>query len=433
MAIRTTFASKAWAVLLLVAVCCAAQLWTRRIVEGTPELAARAGHNCNSCHAEMSETDKPPVDQRHTLNCISCHVNPLGGGMRREGGVFFSNFTLPARVNDADSPVNGVLTKTVTVGIDSRLLWLFPELDKGAGTSAEQSFFLPMENDLYLCAKLTPHVSVYSDVYAGAATPVQPREFFALADDLPYNSWVMAGYFLTPFGLKLDDHTIFTRQNMGFNMVGSSDGGVAFGMSPGKPYFDLAIMNGVAVPPFQGNGGAINNPGNRLYKSISGHLGYWQEVVQEGLTWYFNVAAPVRLGDPPTYERMLGLYHTGVIGPFSWLGELDVEETQNISPLSEPYNHFPGRGDNPYLTHRLAAFGELSYQVQRGLSANLIGDWYDGQWESYDNVTPRQYRAIVGANWYPVPFVEFLAFYRCWFASDHYDHSDLFFQLHLFL
>ena len=42
----------------------------------------------------------------------------------------------------------------------------------------------------------------------------------------------LAGRFILPFGLRFDDHTVFTRQPLGFHAI-SEDSGVELGIRPG--------------------------------------------------------------------------------------------------------------------------------------------------------------------------------------------------------
>ncbi len=52
-----------------------------------PWVSNRYAQNCAGCHAP-GRLNLPPVDRRCTLSCQGCHVNPNGGGLRNQYGIW---------------------------------------------------------------------------------------------------------------------------------------------------------------------------------------------------------------------------------------------------------------------------------------------------------------------------------------------------------
>lgn len=72
-----------------------------------PQYTAREGRVCDSCHAYPFETEKqrawkdPALAERKcNLSCMTCHVDPGGGGMRTVAGRYLANASLPIFNNE---------------------------------------------------------------------------------------------------------------------------------------------------------------------------------------------------------------------------------------------------------------------------------------------------------------------------------------------
>jgi hypothetical protein len=67
-----------------------------RDAPATPLYAAREGRTCDNCHLTPSGWENPTLAERKcTMSCVSCHVDPAGGGVRNAAGRFFGRSTLP--------------------------------------------------------------------------------------------------------------------------------------------------------------------------------------------------------------------------------------------------------------------------------------------------------------------------------------------------
>jgi hypothetical protein len=68
--------------------------------EALPMYAQRSGRTCGNCHVsptleDPEGWDNPALpDRKCTLSCISCHVDPTGGGQRNSSGRYFGQSTI---------------------------------------------------------------------------------------------------------------------------------------------------------------------------------------------------------------------------------------------------------------------------------------------------------------------------------------------------
>lgn len=68
--------------------------------DALPMYALRSGRTCGNCHIsptyqEKSGFENPELaDRKCNMSCISCHVNPTGGGLRNASGRYYGQSTL---------------------------------------------------------------------------------------------------------------------------------------------------------------------------------------------------------------------------------------------------------------------------------------------------------------------------------------------------
>ncbi len=243
----------------------------------TPLYASRAGRACDNCHVSPNEWTDPQLSERKcTLSCVSCHVDPSGGGMRNAAGVFYGKSTLAAVATsprptadwDRNAPGVGRRDRATTYTDDLPLgpstaeearARSTPSSDRwGHGTPAgapslyslwpgryadvnadpafaigvdlrmaallEGSLIFPMQVDVpmrwhpaeHVTAFVNPGVrgrsSGYSDTFDDDHSPYF-REAFLLLHEAPYQAYAKVGRFVPAFGLRVDDHTTRTRRD----------------------------------------------------------------------------------------------------------------------------------------------------------------------------------------------------------------------------
>jgi hypothetical protein len=100
-----------------------------------PWISNRYAQNCSSCHSP-SRRNVPVKDRRCTLSCQGCHVNPSGGGLRNEYGMWnqqrwlrsFKSSTLASK--GLPAPLKKQKYGSMPVKINRRQLALYKKMAK---------------------------------------------------------------------------------------------------------------------------------------------------------------------------------------------------------------------------------------------------------------------------------------------------------------
>jgi hypothetical protein len=257
-----------------------------------PLYTAREGRTCDNCHTLPNNWADPEAakDKKCSLSCSSCHVDPAGGGLRNTAGKFYGQSVLPMglsryrnykdtarnllnRFDEANKETHnpptlsfgepvGKSTKyapeagrygemnadpLLSLGLDSRLaMW---------SIGPEATLFFPMQFDTQAALHPVHHVKLYVNAgflakEKGVAAALEENPPFAAKDamliinELPYQSYVKVGRFTPDFGLRLDDHTSFTRRDFeqDYGVQSSRVIGAEFGMSPNYPYLSASVF-----------------------------------------------------------------------------------------------------------------------------------------------------------------------------------------------
>jgi hypothetical protein len=182
----------------------------------------------------------PRYSARYDTNCMLCHVNPTGGGMRSAYASqelvpkeFAWSRATPAMLAQIDPKIG----KQISIGTDFREVYL--AVDPGAGLAVGEGFF-QMQGNVYVSFDVDSSYSIYYD--HGMSSTYQ---LFGLAHRLPWDGYIKAGRFVPSYGWYFDDHTMYVRSEQGFFPPIFTDVGIEFGIAP-KQRFDMqvALLNG---------------------------------------------------------------------------------------------------------------------------------------------------------------------------------------------
>jgi hypothetical protein len=309
---------------------------------------------------------EPYLALRTGLKCSACHTNLTGGGNRTTFGAIFAQTQLPLKPGTV---VSKSVAEFLQIGWDLRVA--------GSGTfkaSTPRTSIDLEEAQLYAAAELLQsRLVLYIDQTVGPERAVA-REAFGMVKHLPGESYVKAGKFLLPYGLRLPDNAEYIRERTGFTYY-TPDQGVEVGMEPGPLAFQVALTNGNA-------GAAENDNGKEVTSSAS-------------VTFRrFRLGASASMNDGASNRRQVfGGFGGFSLGPLVMLGELDHVRDQPVS------------GDT---VKQLMAFAEADWLLLRGLNAKVTYGWLDPNTAIAEN---EKVRARFGLELFPTPFLRFAGFY----------------------
>ena len=286
----------------------------------------------------------PRYSARYEQNCMLCHVNPTGGGMRSAYAVqqlipkeFAISPVTPEIMKDIDPKIG----KHVSLGTDFRQLFLLET--ENAVLAPPQGFF-PMQGDLYVMFQLDPKFLLYYD-----RGFTNTYEAFGLAHVLPWDGYVKVGRFVPPYGWKFDDHTMFVRDNEGFAPPANTDAGIEVGIAPEPVDVQVALVNG--------NRGATLDSDRRLAMSgnVSARWSAGPVAGLVGLTGYLHPGIQLDLNSGGVFGYLSAFNVT-------WVGQGDVVSRDSVSAA-------PVTG--------LVSSQELSVLVHRGIELKATYDFFD--------------------------------------------------------
>ncbi|HZV11977.1 MAG TPA: hypothetical protein VFA55_02085 [Candidatus Kapabacteria bacterium] len=333
-------------------------------------------------------------------SCGSCHVNPTGGEMRNYFGTQqFSTNDLPMW-KDSSFDFNTQLTSNISIGGDARTQFLAVDslysFSKNA-TGAGGGTFQPMQASLYLNVRFNDKFGLF--MKEDFVTQPGSFEFWGIARILPNKGYIKAGAFQPAIGLRVDDHTSFTRygdytQNGEFWGMGiypnSKSTGIEVGEYVSKFFIAASLTNGEFPEGNVGPNSAI--PNFTANKTISGRIEYTNLFSDDfaiflGGSGLANTTSGTGNAESTTlYDGFYGIRY----GIVTLTGDYMI-------------------GKNTYATSGIdtatstALMSELAVKATDGLYGILKYDMYQPDKSDQNNEVTRW---TIGAEWYPVNFVE---------------------------
>ncbi len=375
----------------------------------------------------------PLYAARTGLMCQSCHFDPNGGGPRNEFGFAFAKNRHRLEGEDSTSAWHDLnLTNRVGenfplyVGVNQRFM-LFANTTVHSD-SLDRAGFYSMENAFHLTFQ--PH-SRLTLVYtrdgfdAGSST----KDAFGLIGGLPLDGYLKAGRFRTPFGLRLDDHTVATRNSFLDVFVPSApfnyDDSLITSFLPYDPRQpDMGLEIGGDRGGFFGRASFTDGPaaeplfGPSLYANAKTlKLGYNATYYQSAVSFYDDYRRLTEAFVLPTDRKRTtrwGYYGLTHYGPFAALGEI-AAGTDELPPAV-------GRATGP-KQNLLAWWAEVDYAPVRQANVRLRYDDMSldrGAADPYIRDLNAHQRYSLEAEWVPVPFAEL----RWALRLIHHDASE---------
>lgn len=344
----------------------------------------------------------PLYAARQGLMCRSCHFDPNGGGPRNDFGFAFAK-----NRHSMDADTSGLwkdldLTNRVSdrmpvyFGVDQRFMMLANTTT--TTDSLDRLGFYNMENALYVAFQ--PHARL-TLVYSrdGFNNLSRTQDAFGMIGGLPLDGYVKAGRFRTPFGLRMDDHTVATRNAF----LDFQSGQTFLPYDPRVP--DMGVEVGAERSNFFGRAAFTNGASdvfgpNPFAEAFTAKVGHSDAHGQGALSIYDNYVK----GDFVPYRRATrwGAYAISHWRQLAFIGDLDAGTDEAVD------------GSKRNL---LAGFAEVDYAFNRAVNFRLRYDRFEGDRNDErfplpdgSSVSRRDYatwqRYALEGEIVPVPFAE---------------------------
>ncbi|HYM20603.1 MAG TPA: hypothetical protein VEW28_06330 [Candidatus Kapabacteria bacterium] len=349
------------------------------------------------------------------ITCGGCHANPTGGGLRSEGGESFSVNQLP--MWKRGETFTGHIASGITLGADWRSQFLYftqkQPASSGIGdTTLTTNTFHAMSYAIELGVQATK--TLYGYLRYDPITPnpeayamlhiVHPSGELIEATDAVNDVYVKFGAFLPAFGIRFDDHTIYSKGgNASISGFGSA------GLFWGYGYRDVGAEAGiylfdhlsVNVGLYNGNeGGSFQNFATaNTNKALCARANLAGELIEDvlsgeiGGSFYSHQLTDGTGANAPSLS--LFAIHGGLrAGPISVLAEFDNGKNVNTN------------NGLTYFPKATAMVFEGTVSITKGLDGLLRFETYENK-DISDNVqTQVKSRITVGAQWFPLRFLE---------------------------
>jgi hypothetical protein len=279
------------------------------------------------------------------------------------------------------SNYSGIINEFIMFGADFRVQSLIQKEESEEDEKISVALF-PMQLDIY------GQISVLSNLamYIKHDHLRNNQEFWVIFTFADGNNAVRVGKMMPDYGIKLADHTAFTRGGNIRQRVGLEKEGLLFsptrlipvGIEGSFNYNDLVFSAGLYNRFL--NGSDQNYGGNEsiLEKTASVKLQYFHDGdnIRQMVGFSFLKEGDISFG---------GIFGGVNYGKWTWMGELDL--SRDWVPTSTS----------------LAAFSSLSFDIRKGWVAEGRYDLFN---ENIDKTGKVISRYVLGLSIFPIPFVE---------------------------
>jgi hypothetical protein len=334
-------------------------------------------------------------------NCIDCHTNPTGGEMRNDKGWNMSLKGLTMTTPDENFKMTNKIGENIRFGLDIRGQIL------GTLGNMKRIDFQNMTGNIYANVDLSEKINVFARYdYLNSVW-----EGFGVAHILPNNGYIKAGTFIPNFGIRLDDHTAYTRGgDMGF----ITNGRMGF---PFDPYYaETGIEAGLYISDYAFFTTSIGRPiGQALLSTDPSYTARLQFNPSVGETVNLLFGGSWHQYRSPQTHSISGFY-----GPFVGIG------FDNFTLLAE-YDIAKSYLITDSLSNALMI--EASYKIMKGLEAVVRYDRFDPSTNTLNNDLSR---IVIGFDIFPYSFIEVIPQYRIQMEHPSIDNDAFVVQLHMF-
>ena len=330
--------------------------------------------------------------------CIDCHYNPTGGLMRNDNGFYYGQNILSMISPRSDEfKMSPKLNDNISIGMDLRGQFLYSQ-------EKNRTDFQRMEGSIYTNINLSKKINIltkYDFVNRN-------WEAFGVARILPNNSYIKGGSFKPNYGIRLDDHTAYTRGG-DFGLLYTT--GARQGLIYDPLYLEAGMEIGVYVSKFMF---ITASAGSNLYNrtltkdpSYTARVEVTPSIGRIGLLFGGSYATASIPGRTNFYGGFAGIGYDR----FALLGEFDRANDLRA----------PNLKSNVYMI-------QTSYVILEGLEAIARYDRFEPDiTTSKDNVA----HLIVGFEFIPYSFIEIRPQYRFIIENPSVNNDAVVLQMHI--
>jgi hypothetical protein len=340
--------------------------------------------------------------------CVSCHVNPTGGGLRNPYGVKYSRDNLYMKFlkkANESSEFNTQITKGIQIGADMRMIFIDDQIDEGIPNF---NTFFQMQGDLYVHAKMNKYLSLvvapglYIPNTYGPDPLATKYEIYGMLSSLPAGLYFKAGRFIPNFGTKIPEHRAYNRNFNDLYTPYASDAGIEIGFAPSFFTLTAALSNGSSLDKNGTRNNSFDFDNQKQFVTSADFR--WASKKSKytfGLGGSF-LTNPFKY-DPANNINALrqiaaGFFSVGLFERVVILGELD-------------YNRLDLRDSASTRSDFQTLFGEVDIRVIKGLEAKFQFENYNPQL-GIKNAPLERRRYSFGVEFFPLTGLEIEAIFR---------------------
>ncbi len=350
----------------------------------------------------------PRFALRQGARCSDCHIDPTGGGMRNSGGFHFGWRVLPLIYPaDKNFKFGNHIGPNIKIGIDYRTQYLYSQ-------QFGKTTFQKMEGTLYSDIQLSDKIDAYAAYDFVNATWIG----MAIAHILPNNSYIKAGSFIPDYGLKIDDHTAYTRGgDLGYLFTTNKRQGLIFdprysitGAEIGYNIGEVGLITASVGSPVPLD---FNTDPTYTINAMFNPVIANKYALMLGAS-FMTFKGPLIYTQLPTEHKvtMYGGYLGLGVGNFTITGEYDIA------------HDYEAVG-----TNSSAAMVQGAYVLFKGLEAVVRYDLFNPNISvSNDQVS----RIVAGFEFFPYSFIEIRPQYRFQFETPQVKNDSFVLQFHFY-
>lgn len=339
-------------------------------------------------------------------NCISCHINPTGGEMRNDKGWNMSRKGLTMSSPDQDFKMSNKIGENIRFGLDIRGQVL------GTLGKLKRIDFQDMSGVLYTNVDLSEQINVFAKYDFENSL----WEGYGVAHILPNNGYVKGGTFIPNFGIRLDDHTAYTRGgDLGF--ITNKKLGFMY-----DPYYEeTGVEVGLYISDYAFLTASVGRPiGRPVQPLLNNDPSYTARLqfnpsLTEDINLLFGGSFHrfrSTFTQPKSIANMYGGFAGIGFGNFTLLAEYDIAKSYLITDS---------------LSNALMI--EAAYKITKGLEAVVRYDRFD---PSAHTANDDHSRIVLGVDIFPLPFVEIVPQYRIQMEHPSVDNDAFNIEFHFF-